>query len=211
MDPLGRGLPRGRALRGRKPVIQRPRGADPRDRWAVEGVWPSRSAHGMDRRPARAYRRGGRDKGLHDDRAGHPIRGARRDSTRTTQAAPGTRAVSHQRAMAAPRRLGRGPFARAALDTTGGGRDLLLQLPVPDRLDGPRRPAYSRVQHDDRAGHPIPRGAASADRIRNDVAGAALRTLGDRPFAHDHRLTTAAVDQPPTITPEEQLNLDIHG
>src|SRR5207244_148259 len=58
--------------------------------------------------------------------------------------------------MAAPRRLGRGPFARVALDATGGGRDLFLQLPVPDRLDGPRRSAHSRVQHDDRAGRPIP-------------------------------------------------------
>src|SRR5439155_234012 len=57
--------------------------------------------------------------------------------------------------------------------------------------------------------HPIPRGAASADRIRNDVAGAALRTLGDRSFAHDHRLTAAAVRQPPTIAREEHMTLTI--
>src|SRR5207244_10073501 len=88
-------------------------------------------------------------------------------------------------------------------------RDLFLQLPVPDRLDAARRSSHPRVQHDDRAGHPIPGRAAFADRIRYAVARAPLRTRCDRPFAHDHRLTAATVSRPPTIAREDHMTLTI--
>src|SRR5437773_1419404 len=82
-------------------------------------------------------------------------------------------------------------FPSPPLHAAGRGRDLLLQLPVPGRLNGTRRSAHPRVRHDDRARHPVPRGAASPDRIRNDRAGAAFGSLRDRSVADDHRLTSA--------------------
>src|SRR5206468_12595395 len=209
VDPRGRGLSRSRAVGGGEPFFQRTRRADPRDRRPLEGVRAPGAAHRMDRRTAGAHRGGARDKGLHHDRAGHTVRGPRRDRARAAQAAPRARAVPHQRTLAVARGLGRGPLASAPLDATGRRRDLFLQLPVPDRLDAARRPSHPRVQHDDRAGHPVPRRAASAYRIRYALARAPFRTRRDRPFAHDHRLTAATVTRPPTIAREDHMTLTI--
>src|SRR4029078_4119127 len=65
------------------------------------------------------------------------------------------------------------------------------------------------VRHDDRAGHSIPGGTPSADWVRNAVADPAFGTGRDRPFAHAHRLTAAAVRGQPTIAPEDLMTLTI--